>query len=340
MPELSTVGEFDLIERLASVLGLVASDRLVLSIGDDAAVWKAAGDRLTVATADSLVEGVHFDLRTTDWIDLGWKALAENLSDIAAMGCSPRYALVGLGLPAVTQVAAVEALYAGLRDCAQAFGCQVVGGDTVRCPQVVVHVTLLGESIPVRGDDRPILTRSAARTGDLLAVTGVLGASAAGLRLLQEGGPIDPDDEVLVEIHRRPQPRVNAGLLLVAAGVRCGIDISDGLLADIAHICERSDVDAEVEARRVPVHPAARGRFGEEALKMALGGGEDYELVCAGSRDLLAAASALLIDDGQPPLTLIGSIIERGTDHPMVHLLDLDGQPGPAVDGGYSHFGK
>ena len=215
--KLSSVGEFGLIGRLAAVLGPGEGDSLLLGIGDDAAVWRPTAECLTVATADSLVEGVHFDLATTSWIDLGWKALAENLSDIAAMGCRPRYALIGLGLPAETELDQVEALYAGLRECGAAFGCRVVGGDTARCPQVVIHVSVLGESTPAWGDDQPILTRSTARPGDLVAVTGPLGASAAGLRLLQEQATIELEDEVLVLSHRRPQPRIDAGLRLIEA---------------------------------------------------------------------------------------------------------------------------
>lgn len=336
--KISEVGEFGLIARLATLLGNDPHDSLVLGIGDDAAVWQTAGDRLVAATTDSLVEGVHFDLATTSWLDLGWKALAENLSDIAAMGCNPRYALIGLGIPAEAEVADAEALYAGLAECGRAFGCLVVGGDTVRSPLLIIHVTVLGESVPVRRGDRPLLTRSAAQPGDLIAVTGPLGASAAGLLLLRNETTADPQDETLLKSHRRPMPRVRAGIALVEVGVRCGIDVSDGLLADVGHICERSRVDAEVEATRVPVHPAARGRFGEAALGLALRGGEDYELVCVASRNTLAAASAAIVDLGEPPLTVIGSIMNMEGDRAAVHLVTPDGERMTEVDGGYQHF--
>jgi thiamine-monophosphate kinase len=338
--KVSSVGEFGLIDRLAALLGPREAGSLLMGIGDDAAVWRPTPGCLTVATADSLVEAVHFDLRTTSWSDLGWKALAENVSDIAAMGCSPRYALIGLGVPAETHIDDLEALYAGLAECGKAFGCRIVGGDTVRSSQVVIHVTVIGESEVAEGDDRPILTRSAAVPGDLVAVTGPLGASAAGLRLLQAGASLERDDEELVKSHRRPLPRVGAGLRLVEAGVRCGIDISDGLLADLGHICERSGVYARIEAAQVPVHRAATARFGVAAIELALSGGEDYELVCAGSRDALAAASARLVDDGEPPLVVIGSIIERSEESPMILVIDGEGHPIELPETGYRHFGS
>src|SRR5262249_40527898 len=150
--------------RLAAALGETNDPRLLLGIGDDAAAWSPTAGTLTVATADALIEGVHFDLNTTSWRDLGWKVLAENVSDIAAMGCDPRYALVALGLPGDPLVSDVEALYAGMRECAYAYGCLVVGGDVVRAPAVTIAVTLLGESIrATRRRPRPLLERSAAQ---------------------------------------------------------------------------------------------------------------------------------------------------------------------------------
>lgn len=331
----SDVGEFGLIERVAGVLG---PQRLVLGIGDDAAAWRPTAGRLVTATADSLVEGVHFDLRTTTWEDLGWKALAENVSDIAAMGCAPTYALIGLGLPGTTAVSDVEALYTGLRQCADEYGCQVVGGDTVRAPLVILHVTLLGESLAAAPDETPLLTRSAARPGDLLAVTGHLGGSAAGLRLLQAGGEVGEADRVLLHLHRRPRPRVRHARILVESGVRCALDVSDGLLADVGHICERSGVDAEVSLPRVPVDPAARARFGEEAVAMAVSGGEDYELVCAGSVAALAEASTRLEAAGESALIIIGSIMKVDGDRPRVRLVDADRREVGVGALGYQHW--
>lgn len=339
----SSLGEFALIDRLAGVLGGPTAPSLLIGIGDDGAVWAPTPDTLTVATTDALVEGVHFDLATTGWKDLGWKALAESVSDIAAMGCRPRYGLVALGMPSEHAVADLEVLYAGLGECALAFGCSVVGGDVVRAPCVMMQVTLVGESLPVQMDagQRPVLERSAARVGDAVAVTGPLGGAAAGLRLLTEGVPAGTDPasiDALLRAHRRPAPRVAAGLTLVEAGIRCAIDVSDGLVADLGHICERSAVDAEIDVSRVPVHPGAAACFGEAALGMALAGGEDYELVCAGPPATLAVASDLLVRRGEAALVIIGSIVRQAGAEPDVRV-PTSGGPGISLDrGGYRHF--
>jgi thiamine-monophosphate kinase len=340
----SDVGEFGLIARLAAALGPPEDPSVLVGIGDDAAAWMPSPGTLTVATTDSLVEGVHFDLRTTSWTDLGWKALAENVSDVAAMGCRPRYALVALGLPGGHRAADVEELYGGLRECAQAFGCAVVGGDVVRAPCVVLQVTLLGESLSVSSstDGRPLLERSGARPGDVVAVTGPLGGSAAGLRLLtaeRQPTNLRGPAEALLRAHRRPTPRVAAGIALVEAGVRCAIDVSDGLVADVGHICERSGVDAEIWVDQVPVHPDARAVFGEEALTMALAGGEDYELVCAGPLDIVARASDMLVERGEGAPIVLGSIRDRSGPEPRVSVIDRTGNPIVIPRGGYQHFG-
>jgi len=338
---ISSVGEFTLIDRLAAVLKDTGPTGLLVGIGDDAAAWRPTPNTVTVATTDALVEGVHFDLSTTGWADLGWKALAENVSDVAAMGCWPRYALVALALPDRLSVRDLEDLYRGLQACATAFGCQAVGGDVAASHYVTIAVTLIGESLPATGadDQPPLLRRSAARAGDVVATTGPLGASAAGLRLLREAAGTEADDAAaLVSAHLRPMPRVTAGVVLVQAGVRCAIDVSDGLVADLGHICEQSGVDAEIRADRVPLHPAARARFPDTALDMALGGGEDYELVCTGSAEALARASRELAARGEPPLVTIGRILPQRGAAPRVSVLGKDGDLVRPERAGYQHF--
>lgn len=339
---LSRVGEFHLIDRLAGVLGRPNAPGLLLGIGDDAAVWRPTPGTVTVATADALVQGVHFDLATTSWKDLGWKALAENVSDVAAMGCEPRYALVALALPSDVDPADVEALYVGIKECADAYRCAVVGGDVVSSPNVAISITLIGESLPGNAgasDEPPLLTRSAARPGDVLAVTGALGASAAGLRLLRPPPLANPPPVAdLIDAHRRPTPRVAAGRALVQAGIRCAIDVSDGLVADVEHICERSDVDAEIDAARVPVHPAAEAMYPGDALELALTGGEDYELVCAGSEPNIERASGLLRAAGEPDLTIIGRVLPRHGDRAAVRVRGNSGDTLALKQRGYQHF--
>ncbi len=355
------LGEFGLIDRLDAIVRHPPNPRLILGIGDDAAAWEPEPDTITVATTDCLIEGVHFDLATTSWTDLGWKAMAENLSDVAAMGCRPRYALIGMALPGDRPTEDAEALYRGVAECGAEYECVIVGGDTVASPIVSLHVTVVGESEPVQGGS-PLLRRSSAQPGDSIAVTGPLGGSAAGLRLLKQGarpeargvggtrshelggepkGPA-PTGTIrasrLVEAHLRPRPRVAAGLALVEAGVRCSIDISDGLLADLEHICERSSVGAEIDLPRIPIHPDAVAEFGAEAESLALNGGEDYELIAVGSGARVAAASNLLARQGQSPLTVIGTIIASADQRGMVRIRNAKGQV-MKVDGvGYQHF--
>ena len=201
----------------------------------------------------------------------------------------------------------------------------------------MISVTLLGESLAVVDPtDPPLLARSRARDGDLLAVTGPLGGSAAGLRVLASNQ--DRADEELSAAHLRPTPRVAAGLELVRAGIRCGIDVSDGLVADVGHICERSDVDAEIDSKLVPIHPAVTARFPDQALELALTGGEDYELVCTGRPADLERASDALRAAGQRQLTIIGRIGPRQGERPEVRVLDARGVPMALTRLGYKHF--
>jgi thiamine-monophosphate kinase len=339
---LSRIGEFGLIDRLANVLGQPIDADLLVGIGDDAAVWRTQPGAVTVATMDALVQGVHFDLATTSWADLGWKALAENVSDVAAMGCEPRYALIALALPGDVDPTNVAELYRGVAECGEAYGCAVVGGDVVSAPTLMISVTLVGESVPVGAGNEggpPLLTRSAARPGDVLAVTGSLGAPAAGLRLLKarRRGEDESSESILIRAHVRPTPRVAAGRALLQAGIRCAIDVSDGVVADVGHICERSDVDAVIDAPRVPIHPAVQTCFPDDALDLALSGGEDYELVCAGSREKVERAQELL-RAGEPVLTIIGEVRERRGDDPAVHVRDAEGRTLALDRRGWQHF--
>jgi len=335
------LGEFGLIDRLAQTLGPSANPNLVIGIGDDAAAWLPSPRCMTVATTDALVAGVHFDLATTSWEDLGWKALAENISDVAAMGCRPRYALVALALPANAPVSGIEAFYRGMRACGERYGCSVIGGDVVRSGAFVIQVTLLGESLPMdAGPDRLLLERSRARDGDAIAVTGPLGGSTGGLRLLlgQATASEARVAEELMNAHRRPMPRVQEGLALVEAGVRCAMDVSDGLLADVGHICERSGVDADLDASRVPLYHGLEAVFGQEALRLALTGGEDYELVCAAPPETIARAGELLAERGLGPLSVIGSIVPRTGVEPRVRAFQSSGVPLDVTVGGWDHF--
>ena len=262
------IGEFRLIQLLAETLTFEGVEGPNLKqpdawsprvgIGDDAAVWEGeAGTR--VLTTDAMVEGVHFELGLTGWRDLGWKAMAVNLSDIAAMGCLPTLSVVTLGLRDNLPVDGLVEMYRGIADACRSHGGQVVGGDIVRSPVFFVSVAMEGQASITEPDGRgAILTRGAAEIGDVIAVTGSLGDSAGGLRMAQAGEGFDDSTERLRAAHFRPEPRLAAGQALARAGIRAAMDISDGLVGDLTKLCEASDVGAVVRGHEVPTSDALR----------------------------------------------------------------------------------
>ena len=302
--------------------------QLLIGIGDDAAAWY--GDASTqLATVDSFIQDVHFSLGVTSWEDLGWKAMAVNLSDIAAMGGSPRYALVSLALPDHTEVGDVTALYKGMIELARLLGVIIIGGDVIAAPLVVITITILGSA----GRDKHILTRSVAKAGEQVAVTGYLGAAAAGLEMLTKQLQFNPEDATyLKKALFRPYPRIIEGQLLVEQGVETAIDISDGLVSDLTQICKASQVGARIEVDRVPVQSVVKVNFGEKCLKLALSGGEDYELLFTGSAKTIDKVKRT----GICPVTVIGEIVADKIGE--VDLVDSQGNPFNLDNGGWEHF--
>jgi thiamine-monophosphate kinase len=326
--ELGEFGLIDLLDRMIadSRVNQLAPN-LIIGIGDDAAAWQCTAS-IQLATVDSMVQGVHFSLETTSWKELGWKSLAINLSDIAAMGGIPEYALVNLALPEDTEVENVTEFYRGMIKLAQQFKVAIVGGNISRSPQVSITITVLGSSL-----DDSILRRSTARPGDTIAVTGYPGSAAAGLEMLTKKLRFKPDvTRYLRGAFLHPVPRIAEGQLLVKHGINTAIDISDGLLSDLRHICEASKVSANVFTDRLPIHDMFKASFGEKAREMALGGGEDYELLFTGSDDTINEIK----DEMQCPVTTIGEIIagEPG----KINLLDARGKPVKTSRTGWQHF--
>ena len=335
--KVSEIGEFGLIARLAKMAqksagkDAAAWQHLIIGIGDDAAAY-FANNEIQLATVDSLVQGVHFSLSYMSWQELGRKSIAVNLSDIAAMGGLPRYALVSLGLPPDTEVEHIIDLYRGMFDIAGKFGLAIVGGDTVSAPVVFVSVTVIGSA----GDrKRGMLRRSAAKPGDQIAVTNSLGASAGGLKMLQEGLKFAPKyAKQMRQAHILPNPRVDEGQLLVAKRVKCGMDVSDGLIGDLGHICAESKVGARINVDLVPVAPAASACFGEMGLEMALTGGEDYELLFTAGPQIMKNVIKTL----QCPVTVVGEITAENTG--KVKLVDNSGKPYNIKKTGWDHFSQ
>ncbi|MEH2388523.1 MAG: thiamine-phosphate kinase [Nostoc sp.] len=300
-------------------------------IGDDAAVLETAPGQSLVVTTDVLVDGVHFSNLTTSPEDAGWRAAAANLSDLAAMGASPLGITVGLGLPGEVRVSWVERLYQGMTECLQKYNTSIVGGDIVRSPVTTLAITAFGQVHPSQ-----IIRRSAAVVGDAIVVTGVHGASHAGLELLlhpELGKNLkDAERTALIRAHQRPQPRLDVLPILwkifdsqskiqvgLEAHQRCdlkskipvaGMDSSDGLADAIIQICRASGVGAVLERRQIPV-PKTFNHWltPEQALEYALYGGEDFELVLCLPQDL---ASALVQHLGEGA-AIAGSITAGST---------------------------
>ncbi len=329
---IAETGEFGLISRIAALID-EAGDRqsparrdLLLGIGDDAAAWKSPGG-IELITTDMLVEGVHFDFAYTGWKDLGWKSMAINISDINSMGGRPRYALVSLALPGRREVGDVLDLYRGLLEISNTYGVAVAGGNISASDKVVINITLTGVA------EETMLTRASAQPGDLVAVCGFPGLAAAGLKALSQFTNLDPDAlQLFKNAHLRPSPDFNNGPLLAGLGVRTAIDISDGLAADLTHICMASEVAATLRLEKLPVHPLLTKYFGRDSLKMSLAGGEDYLLLFTAAPDIMKNVGAVL----QPAPVIIGEIT-AGKPY-GVELLDGRGQPVHIDFSGWDHY--
>ncbi len=336
------IGEFQLIDVLAQKIGERAAQggvegfRLRLGIGDDAAAWDSPAGA-SVMTTDTMVEGVHFGLDHIGWPDLGWKAVAVNLSDIAAMGCAPLYSMVTLGLRGDLPVDGVAEMYQGMMDACERFGGEVVGGDVVSSPVFFITVAMLGAAVDTGAGGSSnvrFLTRGSASPGDKIGVTGHLGCSAAGLRMLLRGLSFDKETfGHLRAAHNRPVPRVSAGMLLLREGVTAAIDVSDGLVDDLRKLCKESGVGAVIHSESVPIDDYLRTAYPDESLDLALGGGEDYELLFAAPAHVMNQVTSKC----EAPVSVIGEIVEGPEG---VRVLAQDGRSIKVDQGGWDHFRK
>jgi len=328
---ISDLGEFGLIRDIQR-LSLRKSSSALIGIGDDAAALRVSPSKILLVTTDMLLEEIHFDFSFTDFRSLGWKSAAANLSDIAAMGGVPRYCLTSMGIPDRVSVEQIKDFYRGFHSLMKAHKTMLVGGDTCHSgKEMVISVTVLGETERTR-----ILSRSGARPGDRIFVTGTLGDSAAGLEILKNGrGPKGkgPEAKRLIEKHLSPVPRVAEGRAIALAGCASAmIDISDGLSSDLAHVCEQSGVGAEIRSDRIPISASlmkfARGRA-MPVLHFALSGGEDYELLFTVPPGKTKRLRSLNL-----PVTEIGTV-KRGK---RVFLVDDRNRKSRLKPEGYDHF--
>jgi thiamine-monophosphate kinase len=330
------LGEFGLIARIKDRLPTPPSS-VLKGIGDDASVTAPAPGKETVTTADLLVEGVHFDFSLQSPYSLGKKALAVNISDIAAMGASPKYAFLSLAIPQGMKLQNLDLFIKGFLEIACNYKIFLLGGDTSASPgPFFINVGLIGE-----GNRENLVFRSGARPGDDLYVTGTLGDSLFGLMIARSGGKrrLSPEEEYLLKRHFDPTPRAREGRALGEKGlVRSMIDLSDGLLADLGHICEESGTGARLWAERLPLSPALRrmaARQGRPAWEAALRGGEDYELLFSAPPQH-AARIATLGRRWSCGVARIGRIEPPGVG---LVIESEDGPVDPRLFRGYDHFG-
>ncbi|MGC9964603.1 MAG: thiamine-phosphate kinase [Syntrophobacteraceae bacterium] len=331
------IGEFGLIGRIAAMLGGRTATGVVRGIGDDVAVLDTLGPEYLLATCDIQIEGVHFTRSAMTPYQLGRRVVAINVSDIAAMGGYPRWALVSLAIPGSTEVAYVEELYRGMREQAELAGASIVGGNLSGMESgIALDLTLLGVIAP-----ESLILRSTARTGDAILITGSPGESRAGLELVRRPRlELSPEiSRKLLERHLCPQPRLAEGQLLARSGqVSAMIDVSDGVIGDLGHICESSGKGAEIEVASLPVSRAvseAALAAGADSLGWVLSGGEDYELLFTASPLAVPGLKKMLLDETGTSCAQIGNITAETGE---VWLRLADGKRISPSAKGWDHF--
>ncbi len=329
--------EFEFINRIREQAAKRNSADLILGIGDDAAILREQSGRETLLSVDLLVEEIDFKLEYTIPLWLGHKSLAVSLSDISAMGGTPRYSLLTLGIPqpSRTSTAFWEEFFAGYFALADIHGVTLIGGDLSSTPdRLAIDSFVIGHC-----PSGQALRRGGARTGDSIFVTGQLGASAAGLKLLERGERVNENEESLLQnalrAHLKPEPRV-AFARAIAGLARAAIDVSDGLAQDLAHICRESGVEAIIDYDSLPVAEEVSLIFQdpESSFDLAVNGGEDFELLFTASNDVVARLYEIA-KNCDVKLTRIGEIIENGSSRILLRKND---DVKPLLVHGYDHF--
>lgn len=333
---LKEMGEFGLINELTKELSPPAGGLLV-GVGDDAAVLSHEAGRAFVATCDSQVEGVHFRLGQIPLRSLGRRLASVNLSDIAAMGARPRFALISIIVPENMEMESLKDIYAGCRENLQKAGACLVGGNTCRSPRdLVLDMTLLGEVEPAKA-----LLRSGARSGDVVCVTGELGASRAGLFWLENQDASFAkgfDAAPLLERHFEPRARISEGVYLSESGkISSCLDVSDGVLGDAGHLAKRSGVKVVIDIDALPISRVTRQfafAAGKDPREWALRGGEDFELMFTvspkDSREVIEGVGAKT----GLRVTPIGRVLKGEA----VVVIEKDGEEMEDIGGAFDHF--
>lgn len=330
------VGEFKLIERIQQLLPQTIHPDLTLGIGDDTAVIKIDENRSLLITCDIQVENQHFRLNNIDPGQLGRRAMAVNLSDIAAMGGQPTFALISLGLPKSFPANDFECLLQGMRDQLAEFSAMIIGGNLSNTEKdLIIDITLLGEV-----KSRQFITRSGAKPGDRIFVTGHPGASAAGYWTLEKFGRTVPAElSHLVQKHLQPIPRIRAGQRIAQSGFTTAmIDVSDGIAGDLHHICEQSRVGAEVYQRCLPLPEGIQqvsAFSGKSVIELALQSGEDYELLFTVKPETSISAIDAITAETGVPITEVGKILPKDAGY---FLVDSENNRLKLQTKGWNHF--
>jgi len=331
---LKDIGEFGFIKKISRGC-LIRPDRVIKAIGDDAAAFLTEPDDVALVTTDLLVERIHFLRKSISGFDLGYKALAVNLSDIAAMGGTAREAFISIAVPPDCSLAYLEAAYDGMKQLAARFDVNILGGDTTTSKiDLIINVAVYGSVA-----HEQMLTRDAARAGDFIFTTGCLGDSKAGLHLILNHIDAGTDRlKRLLQAHCRPEPHLQEGRFLAQQpSVRAAIDTSDGLSSDLGHILEESGVGASLYSESIPVSEDLKafcGEFGFAPVEFALSGGEDYTLLCTAAPAEADRIAGEFQAKFNRPLFRIGEI----TAEKKMELVYPDGTSGPIAPTGWDHF--
>lgn len=334
--KLKDIGEFGLIEKITPGC-LIRPDNVIKAIGDDAAVFTTEQNAVTLVTTDLLVERVHFLRDAASGVSLGHKALAVNLSDIAAMGGDAKEAFVSIAIPEDCPVDYIEDLYTGMKALAEKYEVNILGGDTTHSKtDLIINVAVTGSV-----SENEVLLRSDARPGDLIVCTGVPGESKAGLHLILNDQPIDSDAfKHLIDVHVLPEPHLHEGRFLAKRpGTHACIDMSDGLTSDLGHILKQSGVGARLSAQKLPASKSLKifcEAFDFDPIDYALSGGEDYILISTLSPDSVESTAGDFKQAFNRPLYVIGII----TESTGMILEGADGQVKEIFSTGWDHFKK
>jgi thiamine-monophosphate kinase len=332
----SEIGEFGFIDSIKGQFG-VPTQGVIKGIGDDCAVMSAPQGRVLLFTSDMLVQDIHFMIEKIPFYQLGRKAIAVNLSDIAAMGGRPLVALISLAIPAETEVEAIHELYRGMGDICEQYNLFIGGGDTVASPdKLVINVSVIGDA-----KRNKVLYRSGAGPGEMIYLAGPVGDSAAGLKILaNEIAPPAGMRDYFIKAHNDPAPLVETGKIIAASGLAGAmIDLSDGLLSDLGHICEESKVGALLFAEKIPISPELTmlaSSLGFDPLELALSGGEDYQLLFTVPMEHEQGIGKLFKDHHLHPPYHIG---ETGQG-PGIRMKKADGSLAELQPMGFNHFNR